>query len=132
MHVPGEDEVERTGRQKVEHVREVAEEDAQLGGLVDELPRTRRPLPVSARIDADELHAMPAKLDRLAFVDEQACRGEIVEARSARERIAAVLDVVIAEHDEGPAKTLDDLAERRLATRSRDEVPRDHDELGAS
>ena len=34
VHVPGEDEVERAGREKVEHVREVTEQDAELRGLV--------------------------------------------------------------------------------------------------
>ena len=42
-----------------------------------------------------------------------------------------MLDIVIAEDDERPIQTLDQLAERRLAAWARDEVPGDHDEVGA-
>ena len=132
MHVPREDEIERARRQEVEHIREVAEQDAQIGRLVDELPRPRRPLPVSARIDPDDLHPLFANLDRLGLVDEQVPRGKVVKACSTREWIAAVFHVVVAEDDERPAEAPDQVAQAPLPAWPRDEVPGNDDNVGVA
>src|SRR2546428_12890335 len=79
VHVPCEHEVERSRRKEIEDVREVAQEDAEVGGLVDELLRTRPSLPVRAWIHAHDLHAPAAQLNRLALIDEEPRRGEVTE-----------------------------------------------------
>src|SRR5437867_10662977 len=107
----------------------MTQQNPQLGGLVHQSPRLRRPLPVGTRIDADDLDATTAKLDRLALVDEQASRSELGQPRGARERITAVLDVVIAEYDEGRLEATEQLAQDLLTPRSRDEVASNEDEL---
>ncbi len=71
VHVACEHEVERARRQAVEDVGEVAEQDSQLGRLVDERPRLGAPGSIGARIDADELDAVAAELDGRALVDEE-------------------------------------------------------------
>src|SRR6058998_550757 len=100
----------------------MTQQNPQLGGLVHQSPRLRRPLPVGTRIDTDDLDAMTAKLDRLALVEEQASRSELGQPRGARERIAALLDLVIAEYDEGRLEAAEQLAQDLLSSRSRDEV----------
>ena len=58
----------------------MAQQDPQVGRVVDQLPRLRRRLPVGARVDTDELDAPPAHLDRLALVDEQVRRCKVGQA----------------------------------------------------
>src|SRR3954453_4698982 len=77
VHVPGKDEIECAGGKEVEDVREVAEQDAEVGAFVDEAPRLRAPLPVRARIDADDLEALAARLERRALVHQQMRRRKL-------------------------------------------------------
>src|SRR5438128_6070814 len=98
VHVSGEDELERARRQLVEDMREVTEENPQAGVRIDELPRPGAAVSIRARIDADELNATSAHLDRLRFVDEQSRRSQIVQAVRTRERVTRMLDIVVAEH----------------------------------
>src|SRR5204862_3014299 len=112
-------------------VREVAEEDPEVGLRVGEPPGLRATPAVRARIDADELHSPSAKLDGGRLVDEQPRGCKVAEADGAGERIARMLDVVVAEDDERPVAELrDDVPQHRLATRPRDEVAGDRDEVG--
>ena len=60
VHVPAEHEIKRSGRQEAEDVREVAEQDAQVRGLIHELPRPRTPLPIRTRVDTHHLHSATA------------------------------------------------------------------------
>src|SRR3954469_24356939 len=83
VHVPGKDEIECARGKEVEDVREVAEQDAQVGALVDEAPRLRAPLPVRARVDADDLDALAAQLEGRAFVDQQMRRRELGQSGRA-------------------------------------------------
>src|SRR5439155_9353112 len=74
VHVSCQHEVERSGREEVEHPGIVAEENPEVGGLVAQPPRLRAAVEIRAWIDADQLHATPAQLDQCASVDEQALR----------------------------------------------------------
>ena len=60
VHVPAEHEIECPGRQEAEDVREVAEQDPQISGLIHELPRTRASLSIRTRVDTHHLHAAAA------------------------------------------------------------------------
>src|SRR6266498_5557688 len=55
---------------------------------------------------------------------------EVVEAGAPREGISAVLDVVVAEHGVAAiAQPLQELAQDSLASRMRDEIPADADQV---
>ena len=79
MEVAREDEVERAGRQPVDDAREVAEQDAE-GGIAVASSAGRALPRVGARVDADDLDAPAAQLDRRSLVDEQV-RGREVDPR---------------------------------------------------
>ncbi len=79
--MPGQHEIEHAGLQPVDDLREVAQQDAQVGVGIGEPLRARSPAPVRARVDADDLHLPPANLHGLRLVGEQAGRTELVEAR---------------------------------------------------
>src|SRR5919108_3745890 len=68
VHAPGQDEVECSRWEKVEHVREVTEQDAQVCRVVDQAPRLGTTLAVRARVDADKLKTPPAHVDGLGLV----------------------------------------------------------------
>ena len=95
MHVAREHEIERARRQEVEDVREVTQQDPQLRAFVQQGPGLRGALAIRARVDTYDLHPVAAHVDRLALVDEQPCGSKVGQPGCARERIAAVLDVVI-------------------------------------
>src|SRR5439155_3003121 len=56
MQMAGEDEIESTFRQPVDHVREVAEQDSQVRLRVGQARRLRNTAPICARVDADNLN----------------------------------------------------------------------------
>src|SRR5918994_5003401 len=115
VHVAGEDEVERSRRQEVEHVREVTEQDAEVRIVVLELPRPGAPLAIRARVDSDDLHAPITKLDGLALVDQEPCGAQLAQLPSVGERIAGVLDVVIPKHRERRTQATKQLAQINFA-----------------
>ena len=75
---------------------------------------------------------MTSDLHRLALVDEQPRRSELGEPGRAGEGIPAVLDVVVAEHDERSTQSFEQSAQCLLAPRARDQVPRHQHKLGVS
>src|SRR5438270_14075878 len=95
----GENEVEHARRHLVEDLRKMTEKDANVRVRIREQPRFGALAAIGTRIDADDLDATSADVHCFRFVDEQPRRLEITQTGRARKRIAAVLDVVIAEHD---------------------------------
>src|SRR5919109_822836 len=83
VHVPGQDEVECSRWEKVEHVREVTEQDAQVCRVVDQAPRLGTTLAVRARVDADNLNTPPAHVDGLGLVDQKPRRRQIGQSGCA-------------------------------------------------
>ncbi len=71
VQMAGEDEVVRAGLERASHARKVAEQDPQIGGLVDMALRISDPERVRPGIDADDLDAAAAQLDEARFVGEQ-------------------------------------------------------------
>src|SRR5215218_4672190 len=88
VQVACEHKIEHAGRHLVDHVREVAEEDAKVGFGICESLRMRAPTPIRAWVDADDLHAAAAKLDNPRVVFEQHGLPELVEGGRLREWIA--------------------------------------------
>src|SRR5205823_2482777 len=68
VQVAGADQVEGAGREAVDDVRVVAEQDPQVGLRVGYALQVRPVVPVRARIDADDLHLAAAQLDRARVV----------------------------------------------------------------
>jgi hypothetical protein len=62
------------------------------------LPWLGAPSAIGAWVDADDLDAAAAQLHGLRFVDEEPRRLELREACAPRKRVAAVLDVVVAQN----------------------------------
>src|SRR5439155_17762391 len=81
------------------------------------------------RVDTGDLDAAAAQLDRPRVVEEQHCGVEVEQGRPARERVAAVREVVIAENDERAPEPLEQVAQQSLAAGSREQIAADDDEV---
>jgi hypothetical protein len=130
--VAGEHEVERAAWEEVEDVWEVAQQNAELRRLVDELPRMRTLAPVGARVDADDLHSAAADVDGHRLIHEQARRGKVAQACGSRKGITRVLDVVVPEHGERHTQAAEQLPQPRFRTWTGNEVARDRSEIGTT
>ena len=107
MEMAGEDEVEDARLKEVDHLREVAEENAQIGLRVGQALRLRATQTTGARIDAGDLDLPPAQLDRLRVVHEEPGRRQVGKLDGAREGIARDGQVVVAEHGVAAREPLD-------------------------
>ena len=116
--------------QAVDDPREVAEQDAQVGVRVGELPGPRLAAHVRARVDADELDATAAELERHRLVAEQRAAAEVDLADRLRERVAAVGEVVVAEHGVDRRQPLDQLAQPLRTFGPGEQVAGEHHEVG--
>jgi hypothetical protein len=77
--VAGQHEVKRARREKVEDVREVTQQEAEIRRLVDELPGVRALAAVGPRVDANDLHSPTAYVEGHRLVDEKARRVEVTQ-----------------------------------------------------
>jgi hypothetical protein len=125
MKVAGKDEVEDARPKPVDHLREVAEKDSQVGVRVREALRSRESRPIGARIDADDLHTSTSKLDRLGLVRQNPRRAEVAQLHRLRERVPRDREIVVAEDREAARKPRQELAQHRLAPPAGDEVAAD-------
>jgi hypothetical protein len=125
VEVARKDEIEGAGLQPVDHLRKVAQQDAQVGGGIGQPLGPRRAASVRARVDTDDLHLPAANLHCLRLVGEQARRTELVQHDRPRERILRHRVVVVPEHRVNIRQTAHQLAQLRLAARPREQVARD-------
>ena len=129
--VPGKDQMEHL-RDAPHDSREVAEKNAEIRGRVGQRVRSCRPRGIGLRADADDLDAPPAQLHLDGLVAEERHvleRADRVGVDPLRERVAAVREVVVAEHDVGGRKVGEQTLELAHSRSPRDEVARDADEV---
>ena len=129
VHVAGEHEVERAPAARIDDAREVAEEDAEVRVRVGELPAAAR----SWRSTCAGRRRRAGRAGRAARAspprrEEQRRRPEVDRADRLRERVAAVGEVVVAEHGEdrrgSRSTSARSRAARRAAARARSPVTR--------
>ena len=128
--VTGEDEVERPGWQAIDRVREVGEQDAQVGRRIGEPDRWT---PATLGSTTHELDSATTDVDRSGDVLEQLGRlPEVLDSSFPAERVPRLVDVDVPEDGEHavrcaqPAKAAKQL---RLAASPREQVARDRDEI---
>ena len=129
--MPGEDEV-KDSRNPADDPREVAEQDAKIGAGVDEVLGTRASVGVRPGIDTDDLNVPSAELKLDALVAHEGDTLERIDCGridALRERIAAVGEVVVAEHDVAAADVGEKAWELAHARMPRHEVARDENEI---
>jgi hypothetical protein len=132
VHMAGEHQVERARRERVEHLRVVAEQDAEVGVSGRELGRALSPArPARAGIGAGHVNAPSTHLERLALVRQQSGRRQVGDARPLGERVARDGEVVVAEDREGRLRQpCEQRAQTRLARTAREQVAAETDEVG--
>jgi hypothetical protein len=98
VEMAGEDEVESTCRQLVDHVREMAEQDPKIRVGICKPLGPRLALSIRARVDADDLHPTAPELHRPRFVDQESRRAELDEVAGLRKGVPRDREVVVPEH----------------------------------
>ena len=126
----GEDKVEHAGREPVDDVREVAEQDAQVGSAVDDALRSRQPSAVGTRVDADDLDGAAAELDRPRVVREKRGRLELVQLGRTGERVARRGEVMVPEHRVAARHPRQERAQALFARGPREQVAADQRQVG--
>src|SRR5215216_6744027 len=114
VEMAGEDEVEETRLQPVDHLWEVTEEDPQLGIRVGEPLRPSKTDAVGTWIDADDMHLPATQLDRLGGVDQQARGRQIDEVDALGKRILRYRVVMISQDGIRVREAGKQLAKKRL------------------
>src|SRR5688572_30603701 len=112
----GEDEVEAARFHAVDHLREVAEQDAEVCVRVGEALRPGPARTVRAGIDADDLHLLSPQLDRLGVVEKQSRRSQFSEFHPLRKRIPRDGMVVVSENGVAARESGEQLPEKRFTT----------------
>ena len=129
MEMTGEDEIEYARLEPVDHLRKVAEQDAEVGFRVGEPLGPSPTRAVRARVDADDMHLPSAQLDCLRLVGEQPRRAQILELNRLRERILRNGVVMVPEHRVAVGQADEKLAETRLAASPRNEIAADQRQI---
>jgi hypothetical protein len=130
VEMAGEDQVVGVGPEAVEDVREVAQQDSEVGlGIDVPLGPCLAPA-VRARVDPDYLHAAAAHLQRPRLVGEQRRRLELRERSRRGERVAAQRVVVVAQHGVAARKARHEASQLVLRSWPREQVAADADEVG--
>ena len=129
VEVAGENDVELTRPQRLHRVREVDEQDAEVGLGIGE-PAVKLAMP--QWVPAGHLHFPAAHVKYLGLVIEQHRGGDAAQVGRAAERVAGRRDIVISEHRVGPEAGPEpgELAlEHAQPAAAADEVAGDGDEI---
>jgi hypothetical protein len=132
VEVPGEDEV-KDSRNPADDAREVAEQDAQIGAGVDEVLRTRASVGVHLWIYTHDLDAPSSELQLDALIAQERDTLDSSDCGwidALRERVAAVGEVVVPEHDVALPEPGQEALELRDSRPARHEIAGDAHEVG--
>ena len=124
-----EDELEHARLEPVDHVWEMAEQDAEVGARIREPLGPSLAAPVRPRVDADDLDTAAAQLERPRVVDEQDRFAEVGDGCPFRERIARDREVVVAEDGVAARQPREQLPQPGLGSPPREQVAADEDEV---
>jgi hypothetical protein len=124
------DQVEDARFEPVDHLREVAEEDAKVGLGIGQALRLRASGAPGTRVDADDLHLAATKLDRLGFVGKEVRRAQVGGLADLGERILADPEVVVSENGVAGGEPCEQLAKKPLTASTRQEIAADQSQVG--
>jgi hypothetical protein len=124
VEMPGDDQVKGVGNPSHD-AGEVTQKDAQARGRVRKLVRSRFPRCVCLWVDTHDLDPPTAKLELDALIPKERDAFERLDRSRVdplRERIPAVGEVVVAEHDEAGAEFVEKTLEERHPGAARHEI----------
>ena len=133
MEVSGEGQVKRVGDPSRD-AGKVTEENSQARRRICKLIRACLPRSVGPRVDAYDLDAPASKLELDALVAQQRDVFERIDRSRIdplRERVAAVGEIVVPEHDEAGAELAEEPLEQRHPCAARHEITGNADDVRA-
>jgi hypothetical protein len=125
VQVAREDEVERPGLESVDHLREVAEQDAQVGAAIGEALRTGLTGAIRPRVDPDDLDSATAQLECHGIVGEEPRGSELGDVDALCEGILGDRVIVISQHREAVREPGEQLTETSLTPSPREQIAAD-------